>query len=89
MAVPQPEAAARVQDRYSIRCAPHVIGMLRDALTWLRRAAVASVADLIDRQMALLVEAKFNHGLPQNLSGAPAPPGRANSWNRFQRISSS
>jgi histidine ammonia-lyase len=102
---------ARLQDRYSIRCAPHVIGVLRDALPWLRRdienelnsandnpivdpergtilhgghfygghiafamdslkAAVASVADLMDRQMALLVDAKFNHGLPQNLTGA-------------------
>jgi histidine ammonia-lyase len=102
---------ARLQDRYSIRCAPHVIGVLRDALPWMRRdienelnsandnpiidpeaelilhgghfygghiafamdalkAAVASVADLLDRQLALLVDAKFNGGLPQNLSGA-------------------
>jgi histidine ammonia-lyase len=102
---------ARLQDRYSIRCAPHVIGVLRDALPWMRRdlenelnsandnplvdaeaglilhgghfygghvafvmdamkAAVASVADLMDRQFALLVDGKFNHGLPQNLSGA-------------------
>ena len=101
----------RLQDRYSIRCAPHVIGVLRDALPWMRRdienelnsandnpiidpeaglilhgghfygghiafamdalkAAVASVADLLDRQLALLVDAKFNGGLPQNLSGA-------------------
>ena len=106
-------AGARLQDRYSIRCAPHVIGVLRDALTWMRRdienelnsandnpivdpdhrmifhgghfygghisfamdslkAAVASVADLMDRQLALLVDAKFNSGLPQNLSGASA-----------------
>ena len=104
-------AGARLQDRYSIRCAPHVIGVLRDALTWMRRdienelnsandnpivdpderlilhgghfygghiafamdalkAAVASIADLLDRQLALLVDAKFNSGLPQNLSGA-------------------
>jgi histidine ammonia-lyase len=103
--------AARLQERYSIRCAPHVIGVLRDALTWMRRdienelnsandnpivdasarlvlhggqfygghiafamdalkIACASVADLLDRQMALLVDSKFNHGLPQNLSGA-------------------
>lgn len=34
------------------------------------KAAVASVADLMDRQLALLVDAKFNCGLPQNLSGA-------------------
>jgi histidine ammonia-lyase len=105
-------AGPRLQDRYSIRCAPHVIGVLRDALPWMRRdienelnsandnpivdpdqrmvlhgghfygghiafvmdslkSACASAADLLDRQMALLVDAKFNHGLPQNLSGAP------------------
>jgi histidine ammonia-lyase len=108
--------APRLQDRYSIRCAPHVIGVLRDALPWMRRdienelnsandnpivdaeqrlilhgghfygghiafvmdslkAACASVADLMDRQMALLVDSKFNNGLPQNLSGAS--PARA------------
>jgi len=27
----------RLQDRYSIRCAPHVIGVARDALGWMRR----------------------------------------------------
>jgi histidine ammonia-lyase len=101
----------RLQDRYSIRCAPHVIGVLRDALTWMRRDievelnsandnpivdgeaeqlyhgghfygghiafamdgmknAVANLADLMDRQLALLVDARYSHGLPQNLSGA-------------------
>ena len=102
---------ARLQDRYSIRCAPHVIGVARDALTWIRRdvenelnsandnpiidgeegwvlhgghfygghiafamdalkTAVANLADLMDRQLALLVDSRFNHGLPQNLSGS-------------------
>ncbi|OYY49163.1 MAG: histidine ammonia-lyase [Methylophilaceae bacterium 17-44-8] len=101
----------RLQDRYSIRCAPHVIGVVRDALTWMRRdienelnsandnplidgenelvlhgghfygghiafamdslkTAVANLADLMDRQLALLVDSKYNHGLPQNLSGS-------------------
>ena len=101
----------RLQDRYSIRCAPHVIGVVRDALPWLRRnienelnsandnpiidgerelvlhgghfygghiafamdalkTGVANLADLMDRQLALLVDSKFNHGLPHNLSGA-------------------
>lgn len=101
----------RLQDRYSIRCAPHVIGVLQDALPWLRQLienelnsandnpiidgegervlhgghfygghiaiamdtlknAVANIADLLDRQMALLVDVKFNNGLPPNLSGA-------------------
>jgi histidine ammonia-lyase len=101
----------RLQDRYSIRCAPHVIGVLRDALPWMRRDlenelnsandnplfdgearlllhgghfygghvafamdglknAVANLADLMDRQLALLVDSRYNNGLPQNLSGA-------------------
>lgn len=34
------------------------------------KTAVANVADLLDRQMALAVDARFNHGLPPNLSGA-------------------
>ncbi|EXI65568.1 MAG: Histidine ammonia-lyase [Candidatus Accumulibacter adjunctus] len=100
----------RLQDRYSIRCAPHVIGVARDALSWIRRdvenelnsasdnpiidgeagwvlhgghfygghiafamdglkTAVANLADLMDRQLALLVDGRYNHGLPQNLSG--------------------
>ena len=26
----------RLQDRYSLRCAPHVLGVLADSLNWLR-----------------------------------------------------
>jgi histidine ammonia-lyase len=33
------------------------------------KTAVANLADLMDRQLALLVDNKYNHGLPQNLSG--------------------
>jgi len=107
----EPAGALRIQDRYSIRCAPHVIGVLRDALPWIRRdlenelnsandnplfdgearlmlhgghfygghvafamdglkTAVANLADLMDRQLALLVDTRYNHGLPGNLSGA-------------------
>lgn len=102
---------SRLQDRYSIRCAPHVIGVVEDALPWLRslvenelnsandnplidpetgrimhgghfygghvalamdtlKNVVANLADLMDRQIALLVDTRFNHGLPANLSGA-------------------
>jgi histidine ammonia-lyase len=100
----------RLQDRYSIRCAPHVIGVLADALPFFRQSienelnsandnpiidaegervlhgghfygghiafamdsmknAVANLADLLDRQMALLVDSRYNQGLPANLSG--------------------
>jgi len=48
------------------------------------KAAVASIADLLDRQMALLVDAKFNHGLPQNLSGAA--PARAAINHGFKAV---
>lgn len=101
----------RIQDRYSLRCAPNVIGVLEDVLTFTKgiieselnstndnpvidvnavrvyhggmfygghigmamdtlKVQVASVADLLDRQMAQLVDTKFNNGLPPDLSGA-------------------
>jgi histidine ammonia-lyase len=101
----------RLQDRYSLRCAPHVIGVLEDALPFFRtlienelnsandnpiidgereqvlhgghfygghiafamdglKNVVANIADLLDRQLALLVDTRYNHGLPSNLSGA-------------------
>jgi histidine ammonia-lyase len=104
----------RLQDRYSIRCAPHVIGILEDMLPSFRRileteinsandnplidpldgrilhgghfygghvafvmdalkTLVANIADLLDRQLALLVDGRFNNGLPQHLSGSKAP----------------
>ena len=36
------------------------------------KTLVANVADLLDRQLALLVDTRYNHGLPSNLSGAQA-----------------
>jgi histidine ammonia-lyase len=98
----------RIQDRYSIRCAPHVIGVLLDSLTFIRdlleieinssndnplldaatgdilhggnfygghpcmamdmlKIAMANVADLVDRQMALLCNPHTNNGLPTDL----------------------
>lgn len=106
-----PRNSSRLQDRYSIRCAPHIIGVLRDALPWMKQTieielnsandnpiidgegehvlhgghfygghiafamdslknCVANLADLMDRQMALLMDNKFNNGLPNNLSAA-------------------
>ena len=104
-----PRNADRLQDRYSIRCAPHVIGVLQDCLPWFRqmienelnsandnpiidgpgehvlhgghfygghiamvmdtmKTAVANLADLADRQIASLVDTRYNNGLPSNLS---------------------
>jgi len=103
---------ARIQDRYSIRCAPHVIGVLEDSLPFFQtlietelnsandnpivdpdsgrvfhggmfygghicfamdamKVLIANLADLMDRQLALLVDPNYNNGLPQNLSGDP------------------
>lgn len=108
-----PRHDTRLQDRYSLRCAPHVIGVLEDSLPLMRqfietelnsandnpiidaenervlhgghfygghiafamdslKTVVANLADLLDRQMAQLMDTKFNHGLPANLSGATA-----------------
>jgi histidine ammonia-lyase len=101
-------APARLQDRYSIRCAPHVVGVLLDALDFARRTleieingvddnpivdpergdvlhggnfygghvcfvmdalktAVASLADLLDRQLVLLCCPETSGGLAANL----------------------
>jgi histidine ammonia-lyase/phenylalanine ammonia-lyase len=102
------ELSRSIQDRYSVRCAPHITGMLRDTLGWVRswidveinsssdnplfdatgdavhnggnfygghiaqamdslKTAVANIADLLDRQLELIVDEKFNSGLTPNL----------------------
>ncbi len=102
------ELDRHVQDKYSIRCAPHVNGVLRDVLDWVERwieieinssddnplfnvaagrvesggnfygghmgqamdslkVALANLCDLIDRQLELVVDEKFNRGLTANL----------------------
>ncbi|MDR3336514.1 MAG: aromatic amino acid ammonia-lyase [Treponema sp.] len=101
----------RIQDLYSIRCAPHVLGVYYDARDLFRslietemnsandnplidpetksvfhgghfygghicfamdslKNIIANIADLMDRQLALIVDVKFNKGLPSNLSGS-------------------
>lgn len=120
----------RVQDRYSIRCAPHVIGVLLDALPWIRRFievelngvndnpiidpetgdvlhsgnfygghacfamdglknAVANLADLADRQLALMCNESFNNGLPANLLGITGPTAHAHHGFKAMQISAS
>ena len=107
--VHEAEVPESLQDPYSLRCAPHVLGVLADALAWVERwveieasgasdnplfdpesgaplmggnfygghiafamdavkAAVASIADLCDRQGALLVDPRFSRGLPAQLA---------------------
>ncbi len=102
------ELERQVQDRYSIRCAPHITGALRDVLSWVEqwlaieinssddnplfntgdgrvesggnfygghvgqamdslKVALANLCDLIDRQLAHVVDEKFNRGLTANL----------------------
>ncbi|GAB3066605.1 HAL/PAL/TAL family ammonia-lyase [Stenotrophomonas tumulicola] len=123
-----PRNAQRLQDRYSLRCAPHVIGVLEDTLPFLRQLietelnsandnplidpdgervlhgghfygghialamdtlknVVANVADLLDRQLALLVDARYSHGLPANLSAATGPRAAINHGLKALQIS--
>lgn len=97
-----------IQDTYSIRCAPQVLGVVRDNLeiskSWVEqeinsvndnplidgknkklytsgnfyggyvahamdtlKIAIANVADLLDKEFALLVDDKFNRGIGENL----------------------
>ncbi|TFH42967.1 MAG: aromatic amino acid lyase [Chrysiogenales bacterium] len=97
-----------LQDPYSIRCAPQILGVLLDALDWVTRwveieansandnplidpengsvimggnfygghivfamdalkSALASAADMTDRQVALMVDPHMNRGLPADL----------------------
>ena len=101
-----------LQDPYSIRCAPQVLGAARDALTWVEQViqrelnsvddnpivdpeselilfagnfygghlgltmdmvkiAASTVADLLDRQLALMLDSRYNHGLPDTLVKYP------------------
>ena len=122
------DTGMRVQDRYSLRCAPHVIGVLLDALACFEpmleielnsvndnpivdaeqdeilhggnfygghvafamdglKAAVANVADLLDRQMVMLCNPMTNHGLPGDLVAPEA--GVAHHGFKAMQISSS
>jgi histidine ammonia-lyase len=127
----RPSAApGRIQDRYSIRCAPHVIGVLVDALPWVRqwleieiagandnplidpdngevlhggnfygghacfaldalKTAVANLADLVDRQIALVCNPDTSGGLPANLVGRKGPDRPAHHGFKAMQISAS
>src|SRR4051812_30764877 len=89
LAAPQGEATgARLQDRYSIRCAPHVIGVLRDALPWLKRDIEnelnsANDNPLVDAERGLILHGGHFYGgdtalapgsLPASGGGVGPPP---------------
>ncbi len=102
------EKEQNIQDRYSIRCSPQVLGVVRDNLDiakkWIQteingvndnplidhigkkiytsgnfyggyiaqamdsmRVSVGNVADLLDKEFALLIDHKFNKGLGESL----------------------
>ena len=126
-----PTNAERLQDRYSTRCAPHVIGVLADMLPTFKamieteinsandnplidvreqgrvlhggnfygghiafvmdsmKNLVANIADLLDRQMATLVDPKFSNGLPPNLSGVEGPRAAINHGLKAVQIGAS
>ncbi len=121
---------ARLQDRYSLRCAPHVIGVLLDACSFSRnvleielngvddnplvdpergeilhggnfygghvafvmdglKLAVASVADLLDRQLCLLCSPETSAGLSANLVAQNGDSGVAHHGFKAMQISAS
>jgi histidine ammonia-lyase len=123
-------SGVRVQDRYSIRCAPHVVGVLLDALPALRatleielngandnplidpdtgdvlhggnfygghvahamdslKTLVANLADLVDRQLALLCNPLTSNGLPANLVARAGPERAAHHGFKAMQISAS
>ena len=49
--------------------------------------AVANLADLLDRQMALLVDSRYSNGLPANLSGVQGPRAAINHGLKALQIS--
>ena len=102
------EKEQNIQDRYSIRCAPQVLGVIRDSLevakNWIQieingvndnplidhinkkiytsgnfyggyiahamdsmRICAGNMADLLDKEFALLIDHKFNKGLGESL----------------------
>lgn len=101
----------KIQDPYSLRCAPHIVGVFYDSEPLLRQLIeiemnsandnpivdpetknifhgghfygghiclamdtlkniIANFADLLDRQLATVVDIKFNRNLPPNLTGS-------------------
>lgn len=62
------EAHARVQDAYSLRCAPQVTGAARDTLLWVEGVAAAELESAIDNPVVLADGTVASSG---NFHGAP------------------
>lgn len=123
-------ALETLQDPYSLRCSPQVLGVLRDALGWITRwveieansandnplidpdtgavlmggnfygghisfamdglkSALASAADMSDRQVALMVDPHVNRGLPADLVRTPGGEAMYNHGFKAMSIASS
>lgn len=119
-----------LQDPYSLRCSPQILGVLHDSLEWIVRwveieansandnplvdpetgtvlmggnfygghivfamdslkSAIASAADMSDRQVALMVDPHVNRGLPADLVGAPKDEAMYNHGFKAMSIASS
>ncbi|HBA61380.1 MAG TPA: histidine ammonia-lyase [Elusimicrobia bacterium] len=55
-------AGARLQDSYSLRCAPHIIGVLADALPWMRAQIETELNSSNDNPLIDGVKGKVMHG---------------------------
>src|SRR6202158_2884414 len=53
---------ARLQDPYSLRCAPHVIGVLSDALPWMRRQIEVELNSSNDNPLIDGIKKRVMHG---------------------------
>lgn len=124
------EDVETLQDPYSLRCAPQILGVLADALDWIRpwveieansandnplfdegkerpltggnfygghiafamdalKMALASVADMADRQVCLLVNTNVNRGLPADLVRLTGPEKAGNHGFKAASITAS
>ncbi len=59
---PTSASPQRLQDRYSIRCAPHVIGVLIDALTWSQRILETELSGVSDNPIVDVARRRVLHG---------------------------
>lgn len=127
---PGSENPSDLQDPYSLRCAPQILGVVADALEWIEKwiineinsandnplldwdrkevlmggnfygghvafamdalkSALASTADMLDRQLALLVDPRCNRGLPANLVKTSGGQARVNHGFKAMQITAS